>query len=118
MRFEVYVREERRRPVIRIGQLITEGGDSLRIQNNAAEWHRRHKDFAKRANAEAADVLGGKTAYAAMGGIYKGADGKAYGNICTASDAARAVLAICGGDADKALVTMKRVCGAEGETAT
>lgn len=110
MRFEVYVREERKRPVIRIGQLITEGGDSLRIQNNAAEWHRRHKEFAKRANAETADVLGGKTAYSAMGGVYKGADGKVYGNICTASDAARAVLAICNGDAEKALATMKRVC--------
>ncbi len=68
MRFEVVIREENHRPVVRIGQLVRENGDGVRIANNAAEWHRRYRDFAKQANAETAAVVGGKKAYETMSG--------------------------------------------------
>lgn len=66
MRFEVVIREENHRPVVRVGQLVRENGDTLRIANNADEWHRRYREFAKQANAETSAALGGKQAYAAM----------------------------------------------------
>ncbi len=66
MFFTVHVREENHRPVVRVGQLVRENGDTLRIANNAEEWHRRYRDFAKQANMATADAIGRRESYKAL----------------------------------------------------